>query len=117
MLLISICAIMVVFTGCSGLHSMTYNTMNRTEVVLSQNNFRVVGPVEGTVSSTYVFGIGGASKKTMRDNAVQQMYKNANLKGSQTIINVNYSSTVKTVLGIYVKKEITAYGTIIEFTN
>jgi len=116
-LLVSICAIMLAFSGCAGLHSFTYETLNRTEVVLSENNFRVVGPVEGTVSCTYIFGIGGMSKKTIRDNAVQQMFKNANLKGSQTIINVNVSMTHQTVLGIWTKEEVTAYGTIIEYTK
>jgi uncharacterized protein YbjQ (UPF0145 family) len=116
-LLISVCAVMFVFTGCAGLHSFSYETLTRTEVVLSENNFRVVGPVEGTVSSTYIFGIGGMSKKTIRDNAVQQMFKNANLKGSQAIINVNISTTDQTVLGVWSKKEVTAYGTIIEYTK
>lgn len=108
---------MLMFTGCVTLHDMTYPTLNRTDVVLSSNNFKVVRPVEGTVTFTYVFGFGGSNKKNMRDNAVQQMYKNADLKGSQTIINVNFSSTKQTILGVYVKEEVTAYGTIIEYTK
>lgn len=108
---------MLAFTGCAGIHSYTYETLTRTEVVLSENNFRVVAPVEGTVHCTYIFGIGGMSKKTIRDNAVQQMFKNANLKGSQAIINVNISSTHQTVLGVWTREEVTAYGTIIEYTK
>ena len=42
-------------------------------------------------------------------------YKNANLKSSQAIINVNYSTSVRTVLGFYTEYTVTAYGTIIEF--
>ena len=44
-----------------------------------------------------------------------RMYKNANLRGSQTIINVSYSTARRSILGIYVEKTVTAYGTIIEF--
>ena len=53
--------------------------------------------------------------KVIGDNAVEQMYKNANLKSSQAIINVNYSTSVRTVLGFYTQRTVTAYGTIIEF--
>ena len=114
-ILVAICTSILFFSGCAGMKDMTYNTMNRTEVVLSQNNFKVIGQAEGTTYATYIFGIGGYNKKRLQENAVQQMYKNANLTGSQTIINVNYTSTVKSVLGVYTKRQVTAYGTIIEF--
>ena len=79
-LLASLCLAVVMFTSCIGTNSMTYNTLNQTEVILSQNNFNVVGTAEGSYTVHYVFGLGGSSKSAIRENAVQQMYKNANLR-------------------------------------
>ena len=114
-LLASLCFAVVMFTSCLGTNKMTYNTLNQTEGVLTQNNFNVVGTAEGSYSVSYIFGLGGTSRSAVRENAVQQMYKNANLRGSQTIINVSYSTARRNILGIYVEKTVTAYGTIIEF--
>lgn len=36
------------------------------EVMLSQNNYRVLNPVEGSSQSTYVFGFGGAPRSRSR---------------------------------------------------
>ena len=105
----------VMFSSCLGTNRMTYNALSQTEVVLAQNNFNVVGTAEGSYSVTYIFGLGGTSRSAVRENAVQQMYKNANLRGSQTIINISYSTSSRTVLGIYTQKVVTAYGTSIEF--
>jgi hypothetical protein len=105
----------VMFSSCIGTNHMNYNALSQTEVVLSQSNFNVVGTAEGSYSVSYIFGLGGTSKTAMRENAVQQMFKNANLRGSQTIINVSYSTSRRNILGIYVEKTVTAYGTIIEF--
>ena len=114
-LLASLCLAVVMFSSCLGTNHMTYNALSQTEVVLTQSNFNVVGTVEGSHTVSYIFGLGGTSKSDIRENAVQQMYKNANLRGSQTIINVSYSTARRSILGIYVEKTVTAYGTIIEF--
>ncbi|MBR1834899.1 MAG: heavy metal-binding domain-containing protein [Bacteroidales bacterium] len=106
---------MVLFAGCTGYNRMTYNTMNQTKVVLDKANFEVIGQVEGVYSTEYIFGIGGHTKAAMRENAAQQMYKNANLRGSQAIINVTYSTSHRTILGVYSEYTVTAYGTVIEF--
>lgn len=106
---------MVVMSSCSGYNRMTYNTMNQTHVLLDKANFEVVGQVEGSFTAEYVLYIGGYSKSALKDNAVEQMYKNANLKGSQTIVNINFSTSVRTVLGFYSEYTVTAYGTVIEF--
>ena len=114
-LLASLCFAVVMFSSCLGTNKMTYNALSQTEVVLTQNNFNVVGSAEGSYSVSYIFGLGGTSRSAVRENAVQQMYKNANLRGSQTIINVSYSTSSRTIFGIYTQKVVTAYGTIIEF--
>jgi uncharacterized protein YbjQ (UPF0145 family) len=63
----------------------------------------------------YIFGIGGMSQKSMSNSATSEMYKNANLRGAQAIINSNVNFKCTTVLGVYTKVTATATGTIIEF--
>ena len=84
---------------------------------MTQKNFKVVGQVQGEASATYICGIGGLSKKALNANAVSEMYKNANLTGSQTIINVYVKETVGGVIPFYAKNTYIASGTIIEFTE
>lgn len=89
--------------------------MSKTEVVLSQKNFRVIGEAEGVATTTQVFGIGGLSKKAVRSNAVAEMFKNANLTGAQTIININVKQVFTGVPPFYMKSTYSATGTIVEF--
>ena len=70
---------------------------------------------EGTTMGIYICGFGGVSQEALRSNAVAEMYNNAKLKGSQTIINVNITTSVKTIAGVYTQKYVTARGQIIEF--
>ena len=51
-------------TGCAGtnLSQHVNNDVTQTSVVLSQNNYRIVGETSGTSTSTYILGIGGLSK-------------------------------------------------------
>ena len=108
----------LMLTGCAAhLLSVSNNNLNQTETVLTQKNFKVVGQVEGEATATYICGIGGLSHKAIRTNAVAEMYKAANLKGSQTIINVTVKQTVGGVAPFWVKETYTATGTVIEFTE
>ena len=108
----------LMLTGCAAhLLSVSNNNLNQTETVLTQKNFKVVGQVEGEATATYILGIGGLSKKAIRANAIAEMYKAANLKGSQTIINTTVKQTVGGVVPFWVKETYTATGTIIEFTE
>jgi len=88
----------------------------QTEVVLAKKNYKVIGTVTGECSQTYVFGIGGLSKQSMANSAVAEMYRNANLSGSQAIINTNVSYKNKLIL-IYSQAKCIASGTVIEFTE
>lgn len=97
-----------------------YNTVNynvtQTQVVLDKANFKVVGTVEGVAKTTSFLGISDLSDESLKGNAVADMYKRANLKGAQTIVNVNFkrSYTVEFLLEMV---EYTASGLIIEFVN
>jgi len=105
-------------TGC-GINRTGYNynnQENRTVVNLNGKNFRVVKSVEASQSATYVLGIGGLTKNNLKNNAVAEMYRNANLTGSQTIINVNVTQSVAFYV-VFHKVNVKAYGTVIEFTE
>lgn len=108
----------VMLSGCSAhLYQTSNNNSSSTVVKLSQKNFKVIGEVEGTAKSTVVFGIGGLSKKAVRSNAIAQMFKNAKLYGSQTIININVKQSYVGLPPIYWRTVHTATGTIVEFTE
>lgn len=102
-------------SSCGLTTNLTHNVNeNQTSVVLSQANFHVVKTVSTKVSSTYFFGIGGLSKKALKNNAVAELTSKAKLTGSQALINVTVKSSVKTVL---IWNQITYYAeaTVIEF--
>ena len=91
---------------------MSNRNQIQTSVQLSQANYKVVGTVTGQATQTYVFGIGGFKK--LKSSAVSEMYKNANLTGSQAIINTNISYKTNSYVVAATKTAI-AQGTIIEF--
>lgn len=104
-------------TSCGLSRQATGNTnITQTEIVLAKKNYKVIGTVTGESNQNYWFGIGGLSKKSLRESAMSEMYKNANLTGSQEIINVNVSYNNKFIL-IYNGAKAKATGTIIEFTE
>ena len=101
--------------SCSAhLYNTSNHNISETQVVLDNANFTVIGKVSGSASASYVLGIGGLSQKSLKGNAVAAMYENANLTGSQAIINVTFKQRVSSIL-IYSKIEYTASGTIVEF--
>lgn len=102
-------------TGCGISSNLTSNMNNNvTNVTLSHKNYHVVKTVSTSVSGSYVFGIGGLSKRALRDNAVAQLTKEANLTGSQALINVSVKQSTKLIL-IYMGVTFTAEATVIEF--
>ena len=109
--------IALLFSSCGISRQNTSNTnLTQTEVQLTKKNFKVVGTVSGYSTQKYWFGIGGMSKQSMYETAISDMYKNANLTGSQTIINTNVSHKNKMIL-IYTEAKAVATGTIIEFID
>lgn len=90
--------------------------VTQTEVVLAKKNYKVIGQVSGESAQNYWFGIGGLSKKSLGESAMSEMYKNANLKGSQAIINVNVSFKNKFIL-VHNQAKAIATGTVIEFVD
>lgn len=115
-LFIAVAAVFML-TGCGISTPITSNTnLIQTEVVLSQNNYSVVKNVASSESATYIFGIGGLSKKALQSNAIAELTKRAKLTGSQALINVTVKYNVKMVL-CYTKITAYAEGTVIEFNK
>ena len=114
---LSFAAVMVMTTGCGFTSNLTAGAVvNQTNVVLSQNNFKVIGESEGVAEATYIFGIGGLSKKALEANAIAIMTENAHLRGSQAIVNVTVNQSVADWVGIYTKRTVTARCQVVEFT-
>lgn len=106
----------ILFTGCNGVHTLTQAPIANSPVVtLNQNNFKVVKHVESSATTVRVFGIGGLSNKALRQNAVADMIKAAELAGSQAVINITTKASTLVWTPFYVKTVITAYGTVVEF--
>lgn len=106
----------VLFASCAGLNLTPYaNNPVETKVILSESNYNIVKEVSGEWKATYILGIGGLSKKALENNAVSEMYKNAELKGNQQIINVTTTQSVESWALIYTKVRVKAHGYVIEF--
>lgn len=106
----------VAMTGCASTAHLTSNSnANMTNVQLSQSNFEVVKTVQKQASQTYVFGIGGLSKKALKANSYADMLKEANLQGSQALVNVQTEVKSRIIAPFYVKKTITTTGQVVEF--
>ena len=101
-------------TGC-GTAFTASNNLTQTQVVLSEKNFKVIGQAYGESTATYICGIGGLSQKALRNNAIDIMSRNANLKGAQTLTNVTTHISIKMVTPFYVKVTCSATANIVEF--
>jgi hypothetical protein len=115
---LSICAFVAAtlsLTGCVGVANTVSNNLTQTQVVLSDNNFKVVGQAYGEASATYICGIGGLSRKALYNNAVSEMTRNANLKGSQTLTNTTMHYSAQKITPFYVKVTCSASATIVQF--
>ena len=106
------------FTSCAGHYGLTSNINNHsTEVVLSKKNFKVINSVSGDASVTYIFGIGGLSKKALITEAKAEMLKNANLEGGAKAI-INETVEIKgSSFPFFGRKLVTVSAQVIEFTE
>ena len=83
-LIVMAVAAVIFLASCGASQYLTNNTnLQQTNVVLSQKNFHVVKNVESEASATYVFGIGGCSKESLKCNAVANLTKKANLSSTR----------------------------------
>ncbi len=105
----------MLMTSCGISQDATSNLNQiQTSVVLSQKNYRVVKTVSGESKQMYVLGFGGLSKKSLKESAMSDMMKNADLKDSQAIINANVQFKNQ-LYWLWGKRKAIANGTVIEF--
>ena len=98
-------------------HLVSNQNLSQTQVLLQNEKFRVLGEASGTARATYIIGIGGLSQKAIMNNAVADMYRQANLSGPQTIVNINVHSHVGGVFPFYYRVTYVASGQIVEFSG
>ncbi len=105
-------------SSCAFHNGLTTNQNNHsTEVVLSKNNYKVVGRVQGEAQVLYVFGIGGVTRKGLVAEATANMLSNANIVGSSKAI-INKTVEVRnSFFPIVQTYKVTVSGYIIEFTE
>lgn len=114
-LLMGTVAFGMLLTSCGISRDATSNLNQiQTSVVLSQNNYKVVKTVSGESKQTYILGIGGLSKKSLKESAMSEMMENADLKDSQAIINTNVHFRTQFYF-LWGKRKAIAHGTVIEF--
>jgi hypothetical protein len=117
--IVPISLFVMMLTSCASFNpNVTSTNVNQTQVVLTNNNFKVVKHVQGTATATYVFGIGGLKKKGLVAYARKQMFETADLKGPQTIISEHTEWKVAAVIpGVWGSVSVTTSGYVVEFTK
>lgn len=113
---IALCSILLL-SGCGFITtSMKNDNTLLTNVTLSQNNFTVLGQVEGEASSTLILGFGGLSKQ-LYGKAKNEMIRKAGLRGkARAIVNVTYETHLS-IMFVLQTTTVTATGTVIEFID
>lgn len=101
--------ISVVVSSCA-----TFSSLNAidTGTAVTAANFHYIGSVEGSASSTYLFGLFGGNNT---GKAIEEAKKKANLKDNQALTNVSVVNTQKILFGIIIVVETTVSADIIEF--
>jgi len=116
----SVLLLLAAFVSSCGIgHAfVTNHNQNATEVHLSGNNFKVIDQVSGSSEVSYVFAIGGMTKRQLYENAYSQMIKKANLlNGSKAIINVTTEEHFSGFAPFFVRRTITVSALVVEFTR
>ena len=91
---------------------------NNTQVQLDQQNFKVVGEVQGSAEVSYVLVFGGANRKSLYQEAYRKMTEKANLEGSSKVLtNILTEEHIGGVPPFYFKRTISLRADVIEFTK
>ena len=119
LMLLVLFATLLGVSSCSLHGSMATNVnQNSTNVVLQDNNYKVIQKVVGESQANYVFYFGGIRKRALIEEARSNMLENANLVGSsRAVINETFETSVTTFAGIYSYVKVTCSGYVIEFTE
>lgn len=114
--LVAIIVCALTFNGCAISSNLAQNqNVIQTNVVLKEANYHVVKHVDSCITSTYVLGMGGMSWSSLGYTATEALVREADLTGSQALVNVSVKYNVENVLFIWMRVSAIAYGTVIEF--
>lgn len=117
-ILASIAIVATLSLSSCGMTHTTSNNINQTQVMLKEKNFRVLGQVYGEVKATYILGLGGIRRRALRANAIDEMTRNAQLTGSQTLVNVTTHTSWKGIFPFFYQQVVCdATATVIEFVD
>jgi PBP1b-binding outer membrane lipoprotein LpoB len=116
--LISLLALFLVSCGVNS--HLSYNQNNQqTNVVLSENNYKVVAKVKGEATATYILGFGGLKNRALVEMAKANMLDKADILGkARAIINVTAEEHYTGIIPpIYVKRRVIVSAHVIEFNE
>ncbi len=114
--LLALVLVAMLASSCVGTHIMTKAPIaNAPTVELKQNNFHIVKHVTASETCRYICGFGGYSRAKMRENAIAEMIQNANLEGSQAVVNIVTRENVRMFTPFYIERTVTVHGTVVEF--
>lgn len=104
--------------SCGVNRSLVVNlNQNTTQVHLSEKNFEIVREATGSSEVSYVLIFGGMNKKRLYQDAYVKLIRDANLEGSQALVNVNSEEQWSGVPPFYYTRTITLHAQVIEFTR
>lgn len=111
--------ILILLASCATFNpNVTSANLNQTQVVLTNNNFKIIKRVQGSATATYILGIGGLNKKGLVASARKEMFENANLQGAQTIISEHTEWKTSSVIPfVWGSATVTTSGYVVEFTK
>jgi hypothetical protein len=99
---------------------LSYNQNNQqTNVVLSENNYKVIAKVKGEATATYILGFGGLRNRALVEMAKANMLDKADILGkARAIINVTSEEHITGIIPpIYVKRRVIVSAHVIEFND
>ncbi|MEY2703008.1 MAG: hypothetical protein RLY43_1646 [Bacteroidota bacterium] len=112
--LLSVLLVLTMMTSCMA----TFNGVFGTTTDLSSANFSYLTMnVEGKSKATYLLGIGGNDRKSLINEAKQDLLQKHNLKSNQALANVTTSFKNSNYLGLMQIVECTLSADIVEFNK
>lgn len=111
-------SVVFLLTGCGygTVSNLSNNNFNfQTRVDLNSNNYTVIGDAQGSSSAKYIVGIGGF-QTDLNSSAYANLVENAKISGSsKALINVTFEEHKFMVFPFFVRRTVTARGTVVEF--
>ena len=104
----------ILLTGCSMTGGYIGHNIS-TDVQLNQANFTVVKSVTGEAQANYFLGI-GPSKQDLFGQAKRDMINNAQLKGSQALINVTTDAKLTGFI-FWRQQKVTVSAEVVQFNK